>query len=121
MYELSIKSDFAASHCLGHGYEGKCKNLHGHTWQVEIIIQSQTLDGVGMVIDFMEIKKRLKSFLEELDHTHLNDHPFFKKRNPTTENLAKYIFEQFSKTCRPLKIKKVTVWESLHASVTYYK
>ena len=100
MYELSIKSDFAASHCL-RGYEGKCKNLHGHTWAVEVVVQNKTLDKVGMVTDFMDIKKQLKEFLEELDHTHLNDHPFFKKHNPTTENLARYIFEQFSKQCRP--------------------
>lgn len=118
MYELSIKSDFAAAHFL-RGYEGKCKNLHGHTWKVELVLEGRELDKAGMVVDFAVVKKQLKEFLEELDHAHLNDLPYFKEINPTTENLAKYIFDEFPKRYRPLKVKRVTVWESDQASVTY--
>jgi len=119
LFELSIKNDFAASHCL-RGYKGKCERLHGHTWKVEVVLKGKALDKIGMVIDFMIIKRNLHEFLEELDHHHLNDHPYFKKVNPTTENIARYIYDAFSKKCRPLKIKKVTVWESDNASITYY-
>ncbi len=120
MYELSIKSDFASAHYL-RGYEGKCKTLHGHTWKVELTIESQELDTIGMVRDFALLKKQLKEFLEELDHVHLNELPYFKDVNPTTENLAKYIFDGFSKRYGPVKLKKVTVWESDQASVAYSK
>ncbi len=120
MYKLSIKSDFAASHHLGLGYRGKCQKLHGHTWKVEVAIESPRLNKIGMVTDFMDIKIKLKSFLETLDHTHLNNIAYFKKRNPTTENIARYIYHGFSKECRPLKLKKVIVWESDNASITYH-
>lgn len=120
MYALAIKSDFAASHLLK-GYEGKCKNLHGHTWKVEMVIASEKLDKVGMVADFALLKKQLKEFLETLDHTHLNDVPYFKDVNPTTEHIARYIYEEFPKKFPPLSLKRVTVWESDCASVTYFK
>jgi len=118
MYELTIKSDFAASHFI-RKHPGKCKRMHGHTWKVEVSIVGSRLNKLGMVIDFKEIKSELEDFLEVLDHTNLNDLPFFKKCNPTTENLAKYIFNGLKKRCRPLTIKKVTVWESDRTSVSY--
>ena len=119
MFELTIKGNFCASHIL-HGHEGKCKNLHGHTWKVEVVIESDRLDKVGRVVDFAVIKKELNSFLDTIDHVHLNDLPAFKDVNPTTENLAKYIYEGFSKVCQPLKLKYVTVWESENSAVRYY-
>ena len=118
MYELAIKSDFSSAHFL-RGYEGKCKTLHGHTWQVEVVILGEVLDSIGMVTDFVAIKKELKHFLEAIDHVNLNDLPYFKEVNPTTENLAKYIFDEFPKKYSGIRLKQVTVWESDHASVTY--
>ena len=118
MYELSVKSDFAASHYL-RGYDGKCRDLHGHTWKVEVVLQKSKLNTIGMVVDFTVMKKKLREFLEDIDHHHLNDLPVFKKVNPTTENLAKYIFDGFSKECRPFKVAKVIVWESDNASIVY--
>ena len=120
MYELSVKGDFCAAHFL-RGYEGKCKTLHGHTWKVEATIENDKLDAVGMVADFALIKKNLKEFLEVLDHVHLNEFSYFKDINPTTENLAQYIFDEFPKKYGPFKLKKVTVWESDNASITYTK
>lgn len=120
MYELSIKSDFAASHYLP-DYKGKCRKLHGHTWKVEAVFTGECLNKVGMVVDFAVIKRQFKTFLENLDHVHLNNLPYFKKVNPTTEHLAKYIFNEFSRKCRPLIIKRVTVWESDTSSITYYE
>ena len=119
MFELAVRGDFCASHIL-HGHEGKCKNLHGHTWKVEVIIASEKLDQVGRVVDFSVVKKQLYSFLETLDHVHLNDLPAFQGINPSTENLAKHIFDGFSKACPTLLVQRVTVWESENSSVTYY-
>ncbi len=120
MYELTVKSDFAASHLIRH-HPGKCKKLHGHTWKVEVVVSGKTLNSLGMIVDFKIIKNKLNTFLDQLDHTYLNDLPPFKKRNPTTENIARFIFDGFSKQCRPLKVKKVTVWESDRTAVTYTK
>jgi len=118
MYELSVTSDIACAHFV-RGHEGKCKNLHGHTWKVEISIQSHQLDSIGMVADFAVIKKQLREFLSVLDHTCLNDLDYFKQVNPTSENIARYIYEQFSQIIRPLKLSKVRVWESDTSSITY--
>ena len=118
MFELAIIGDFAAAHRL-HGYEGNCKDLHGHTWKVEVVIAADQLDKIGMVMDFKVLKMKLKDLLSNIDHVYLNDLAAFQKDNPTTENLAKYIFEEFSKICRPLQLKRVRVWESQSASVTY--
>ena len=120
MFELSIKGHFAAAHRL-RGYEGNCKDLHGHTWKVEVVVMSDQLNTIGMVMDFKVVKMKLKDLLANIDHVYLNDLAAFQKDNPTTENLAKYIFEEFSKICRPLKMKRVQVWESDSASVVYYK
>ena len=120
MFELSIKGDFAAAHCL-RGYEGSCKNLHGHTWKVEVAIESRQIDEIGMVVDFKVIKGKLKELLNRIDHVYLNDLPTFQDVNPTTENLARYIYKAFAPMCQPFQIKRVQVWESDSASVTYYE
>ena len=117
MYQLVVKGDFASSHSL-RDYEGKCKNLHGHTWKVEVAICGKDLNKTGMLVDFKEIKGVLRTILAELDHQHLNDLVFFQTVNPTSENIAKFIFDKFSKEI-PSKVKRVTVWESENASATY--
>lgn len=120
MFELSITSDFSSAHFL-RGYDGSCHHLHGHTWKLEVTICSEKLNDIGLVFDFREIKKKLKEFLACLDHTCLNDLPAFSKANPSTENIAKYIYHEFAVHCRPFKIQKVRVWESDSSSVTYYE
>jgi len=82
---------------------------------------STNTNTLGMVADFAIVKKQLKEFLMTLDHVCLNDLPYFKEHNPTTENIAKYIYKNFSFPRAPLRIKKVQVWESDTASVVYYE
>lgn len=120
MFELSIRGDIASAHYLK-GYDGKCKDLHGHTWKIEVVFAGDQLDAVGMVADFAVLKKQLKEFLTAIDHVCLNDLSYFKGVNPTTENIAKYIYTNFSKTIEPLQIKTVQVRESDSASVVYYE
>ena len=132
MYRLSIKSEFSAAHNL-RGYKGKCENLHGHNWKVEAVISAQEVDKQGLVVDFHEIKIILKEILEELDHKYLNGLTYFKKNNPTSENLAKYIYDKISnhlpacpgkaKRARVAgyQLKEVTVWESDNCSAAYFR
>ena len=120
MFELSVKGDIASGHFL-RGYEGKCKDPHGHTWKVQVTIGREKLDHIGMVTDFIDLKRKLKDFLSQIDHINLNEHQYFKDVNPTTENIAKYIFQNFIKHIEPLEVKKVQVWESDNSSITYYQ
>ena len=119
MFELSIKDTIASAHYIP-GYPGMCKDLHGHTWKIEVVIVGKKLDKIGMVTDFFQLKKKLKEFLKAIDHVCLNDLSYFKKHPPTTEHIAKYIYDHFQKEIPPLKLKYVQVWESENSSVTYF-
>lgn len=116
MYNIKIKDEFSSAHNLRE-YEGKCENLHGHNWKVEIELSKEKLDNVGMVLDFKKMKKILSKALEELDHKYLNDLPYFKEHNPTSENIAKYLYDVLSRDISDLK--RVTVWESDFTSATF--
>jgi 6-pyruvoyltetrahydropterin/6-carboxytetrahydropterin synthase len=117
MYKIKIEGDFSAAHNL-RGYRGKCEDLHGHNWKVEVEVLSPKLDKIGMVMDFKCLKEKLYNFLEKLDHKYLNNIAYFKKINPTSENIAKYLYTNLQKEIRGLH--SVTVWESDKASATYY-
>jgi 6-pyruvoyltetrahydropterin/6-carboxytetrahydropterin synthase len=120
MYKLNVISNFSSAHKLN-GYEGMCRNLHGHNWKVRLCVMCDTLDEIGMAMDFGIIKERLNQLLDELDHQYLNDLPAFKEINPTSEHLARYIFEQMGiqlSQC-PCEVVEVEVWESEKASVIY--
>lgn len=120
MYQLTIRDHIASAHFL-RGYEGPCKNLHGHTWHIEVTIESDQVDQIGIVMDFRLMKQKLKDFLTPLDHVCLNDLPYFKEVNPSTENIARYVYQGFAKQCLPFRLRKVQVWESETASVTYFE
>ena len=120
MYELTIAGHFAAAHYLK-GYDGSCSRMHGHTWKLEATVRSDQLNNIGLVLDFKDLKKKLNGLLKHLDHVCLNENSAFKEQNPTTENLAKHIYDEFAKSCDPVKVKQVRVWESDNASVIYYE
>jgi len=120
MFEVTVRDHIASAHQL-HGYDGPCKDMHGHTWKVEMTVCGNTLDGVGLLADFKVLKTKLKEVIMPLDHVVLNDLPAFKDLNPSTENLARYIFRTLSPKCAPLRLKQVQVWESDTASVIYYE
>ncbi len=120
MFELTVRSEFSSAHFL-RDYNGQCKNLHGHTWRVAVTVSGRKLDKIGVMADFVEMKKHLETILKHLDHACLNDVPFFKKNNPTAENLAKHIYAEYKKLIKPLKLVKVQVWESDRADVVYYE
>jgi 6-pyruvoyltetrahydropterin/6-carboxytetrahydropterin synthase len=120
MYKLNVTSSFSSAHKLD-GYNGMCKNLHGHNWKVRLCVMCDTLDDIGMAMDFGILKAKLNSFLAGLDHQYLNDLPAFQTMNPTSENLARYIFEQMGMLLSgcPCEVVEVEVWESEKASVIY--
>jgi len=125
VYELTIRTRFAAAHSL-RNYDGPCAQLHGHTWQVEVVFQGRQLDQKGMLVDFKELKNGVKNVVEELDHKNLNMLEPFKQNgenNPTAENLARYIFKslksKFSNSLSEAKIATVRVCESPEASAAY--
>jgi 6-pyruvoyltetrahydropterin/6-carboxytetrahydropterin synthase len=123
MFEITIEDNFSSAHYL-RNYNGVCENLHGHNWKVVVTVEGKTLNETGLLIDFKELKKILKNILQELDHKLLNDLPFFQKNNPSSENIARYIFEKLKENLGHdprLKVKKVTVFENEKTSASYYE
>ncbi len=122
MYELMIESQFSAAHQL-RGYKGKCENLHGHNWRVQVVITADKLNEIGLAIDFHELKKITNEFLSTLDHKVLNEVFPFTEINPSSENIAKWLFDSFKKklTAENINMLSTTVWESETASATYYE
>lgn len=110
-----VESSFSAAHYL-RGYNGKCESLHGHNFRVQIEVKSQKLDELGMVIDFKDLKEVLNGVIKRLDHKNLNELEPFRDENPTSENIAKYIYNQIRSSMAPnlplLTISKVRVWET---------
>ena len=122
MYELSIEVGFAAAHQL-RGYKGKCENLHGHNWRVQISVLAERLNEIDIAIDFHDLKKISQEIVAPLDHAFLNDVFPFTEKNPSSENIAKWIFDSLKKKINDgnLRVAAVTVWESENASASYYE
>lgn len=119
MYDLMIRGHFDAAHAL-HGYPGECCRLHGHTWDIEVVVRGHRLDEVGIVYDFKTLKDDLAAVLEPLDHAYLNEVAPFDAINPTAENLSRHIFEALqARVGDAVRVVEVAVWESPVAKITY--
>jgi 6-pyruvoyltetrahydropterin/6-carboxytetrahydropterin synthase len=132
MYELKVSSMFSSAHNL-RGYNGKCENIHGHNWQIEVLVYSELLNGIGIAVDFKILKNHLKLIMEKLDHKYINELPYFENINPSAENIAKYIFKEFNILLENskenqnedeninVKVKKVNVYETATSMASYYE
>ncbi len=120
MYKIKVIKHFSAAHFL-RNYKGKCETLHGHNWKVEVLVSSSKLNSLGMVIDFSDLKKITSDVLEELDHHHLNELDYFKEYNPSSEEIAKYIYDKLKAVVTALECElgKVRVWETDSSCAVY--
>ena len=119
MYELTVKGHFDSAHAL-RGYPGECRNLHGHTWDVEVTVQGEQLDDIEIVYDFKRLKADLATVLDEYDHAYLNEVPPFDSLSPTAENLARVVYDRLFKVVGDeVTVKEVAVWESPIAKIVY--
>ena len=121
LYTLTVRASFAAAHRL-RAYEGNCERLHGHNWQVEATVESDSLDSRGIALDFRTIKGMLGDLLADLDHRFLNEVAPFDALNPSSENLARWIFESLEgKIPAPARMARVAVWESDDARAEFFR
>ena len=122
MYEISVESSFSAAHRLKN-YRGPCENLHGHNWAVKAIVRCETLDAAGIGIDFRVLKNHVREILSELDHTDLNAvlDPF--GINPSSENIARYIYEKLEKALSGWNgnVARIEVHETPGSCAAYFK
>lgn len=120
MFTLCVKDSFAAAHRL-ESYQGKCEALHGHNFRVEALFEGEELNKEGMLVDFAVLKGHVKEALSALDHTYLNEIPFFKERASSSEYLAVYIYNSLGALTQEgvVTVREVRVWESDTACASY--
>jgi 6-pyruvoyltetrahydropterin/6-carboxytetrahydropterin synthase len=121
MYRIGVWDHFSSAHYL-RNYQGKCEHLHGHNWKVEVVLEGNTLDKSGMMMDFGILKMHLKEVVDSLDHKCLNDDVvFFKNLSPSSEHIARYIYDDMKKRLKGKKIKvfEVKVFESENSYAIY--
>jgi len=128
MFKIKIITNFSSAHYLRE-YKGKCENLHGHNWKVEVFAEREKLDSLGMVMDFSYLKKITIAVLEELDHKCLNDLDYFsvknvsigKAHNPSSEEIARYIYIKLKNDIfiRGCTLDEVRVWETDTSCASY--
>lgn len=120
MYEVTIRKSFSAAHLLRQ-IGGKCEELHGHNFIVEVSVRAESLNTEGLLIDFRVVKRWTDEVLDELDHKYLNELKYFTDMNPSSENIARVLFERISEKARPMQVfpSRVTVWESENSRVSY--
>jgi 6-pyruvoyltetrahydropterin/6-carboxytetrahydropterin synthase len=111
MYEICVEHTFAAGHAL-RNYHGKCENVHGHNYRVQVGLAGPELDESGLLFDFSELKKRLRATSEYLDHQFINDLKPFDEINPSAENIAKFFYDELSGGLKAIAISFVRVWET---------
>jgi len=120
MYRLTVKRRFSAAHHL-RDYEGKCAQLHGHNYTVEITVAGDKLDDAGMLIDFAKLKQICDQVLDRYDHAYLNELPEFAQANVTAENLAAMIFEKIAKLLAGFdgRLFEVKLYETEDSAIIY--
>ena len=122
MYELSVETWFAGAHSLRE-YQGSCERLHGHNWRVEVSVEAEKLDSIGLAVDFRLLREKVEAAVQIFDHTFLNENPPFDKLNPSAENIAKFFYDGLSKELNDgnVRVSRVKVWESEKCAASYYE
>ena len=122
MYEVTTETYFSAAHRLKN-YRGPCENLHGHNWIVRATVTCTTLDDSGIGIDFKVLKAKLKDIIKRFDHRDLNSVLDRLSLNPSSENLARYIFEQLKLSLEDWhgEVRRIDVFETPGNCAAYYE
>ena len=121
MFEVMVERNFSSAHQL-RGYRGKCENLHGHNYRIEIFVRGSRLNNIGLLVDFVELKAAADDVVLYLDHRNINElPPFDQELNPSAENLARYILERVAARIddERVQVYKVRCYETPTSVATY--
>ncbi len=120
MFDIFLKTHFSAGHHL-RNYPGNCEKPHGHNWDIEVTVRAVELDELGMGIDFRTVKDAVNKVMDDLDHCDLNDHSAFQDKNPSSENIAVYIFDSLKDVLSSDRygVHSVLVGETRNCGVIY--
>jgi 6-pyruvoyltetrahydropterin/6-carboxytetrahydropterin synthase len=128
MFEVTVEQTFAAGHSLRE-YKGKCENIHGHNYRVCVTVEGKRLNNIGLLVDFVDVKRAVRKVIDRLDHQFINDLEPFTTVNPSAENLAKYFYDEVAAALNldgnsfnqhPVRISQVKIWET-DTSIAVYR
>ncbi|MEE4164749.1 MAG: 6-carboxytetrahydropterin synthase QueD [Desulfocapsaceae bacterium] len=121
MYDIFVKTHFSSGHYL-RDYPGSCEQPHGHNWNVTVTVRAAQLDSLGMGIDFKLLKTHVNQVMDHIDHKNLNEMEEFSELNPSSENIARFIYEQLQEPLNHERYRlfSVTVYETERSGLTYY-
>ena len=119
-YRVTVSARFEAAHNLI-DYEGRPEPLHGHSYNVDIVLEAGQLQRYDLAVDFVAAKKALDAVVKEFDYKYINEHPAFVGRNTSAENLARYFAERLAESgsLGDARVSEVTVWEGPENRATY--
>jgi 6-pyruvoyltetrahydropterin/6-carboxytetrahydropterin synthase len=120
MYTVTIETEFSAAHII-RGYNGPCSRLHGHNWKVTVEARTEMLDTIGMSVDFYVLQKKTEEITAKFDHRDMNSiPPFDKELNPTSENIARFIYDELKKLLpSQIKLSFVAIGETGQYTANY--
>ncbi len=118
MFEVKVETHFSSAHHLLN-YKGKCENLHGHNWKVEVSARGENLDKSNILVDFKVLKKIVSETVDYLDHKDLNEIPEFQGESPSSEFIAKFIYKKIKEHL--VEISRVDVWETPTSRASYFE
>jgi len=121
MFEITTETHFSAAHRL-RNYKGPCENLHGHNWLVKATVKCTQLDERGIGIDFRDLKNSLKEIANGFDHKDLNSVLDPLDINPSSENIARYIFEKLQDSLKntDVTVSRIEVYETPGNCAAYF-
>jgi len=117
-YLLRVRARFEAAHHLT-SYRGAPEPVHGHSWQVEAVLETAELGAEGMAWDFVEVQGALRELAARLDHRDINTVPPFDRASPTTERIAAWFFAELGARLPGAPLAAVTLWEGPSSSATF--
>ncbi len=122
VFEICVEAQFSAAHSLK-GYKGNCAQMHGHNWIVEVFVKCLELNNIGIGMDFRDIRQAIKNIINDLDHSCLNEHPEFKDTNPSSENIARFLYRVLGEKINSanVRVSKVKVSETRGAGAYYWE
>lgn len=120
MFELTVSQKIKAAHAI-RTTSGEFEPLHTHEWKIDAVVVGRELDATGCVADFALIQRRLRSCLSAWDGKNLNELGMFLDIPPSTEFLARCLFDQLQSVLQEegVTLKKVTVWETENCAASF--
>ena len=122
MFDIEIRRTFSAAHQLK-GYDGDCRNLHGHNYNVIAVVRTAKLNEIGIALDFKRLKAALDEILDGYDHKNLSELPEYSQVNPTSEVMAMNIYRRLSELINDgnVKVHSIRIEESASSGCTYFE